>query len=139
MTVNIKKSSALQKLNMTPMIDIVFQLLIFFFVAARYEAAENELNLVLPKADEAMARIAKPKEITVNIDAAGRLFIGGQVLNHDQLQAVLQQAQADNPGRTTVIVRGDEKCDLKFVVAVMNLCAKVDIRDCRIATQSPGS
>lgn len=137
MTVNIKKSSAVGKLNLTPMIDVVFQLLIFFFVAASYEETakrENELPTVLPQASEAMARIAKPREIIFNIDAGGRIFLFGQLMNHEQVLTALQQAEADNPGRSSVVVRGHEQCDLKHIVAVMNLCAKVGIKDCRIAT-----
>ncbi|MCE9606544.1 MAG: biopolymer transporter ExbD [Planctomycetia bacterium] len=139
MPVRIKKSSALNKLNLTPMIDVVFQLLIFFLVAARFEEAEREMDLVLPKADEAMARIAKPKEMTINVDRGGKIFLAGRNLTPEELLAVLRQAQADNPGRQTVIIRGDENCDLKYVVAVMNLCAKVDIRDCRITSAAAGN
>lgn len=142
MTVNIKKSSAINKLNLTPMIDVVFQLLIFFFVAASYEESEkkeNEMPTVLPQASEAMARIAKPREIIFNVDKDGRIFLFGQVMNYDQIETALRQADADNPGRSSVIVRGHEQCDLKHVVAVMNLCAKVGIKDCRIATALPAA
>ena len=142
MAVNIKKSSKITKLNLTPMIDVVFQLLIFFFVAASYEEAEkkeNEMPTVLPQASEAMARIAKPREIIFNVDAGGRIFLFGQLMNHEQVETALRQADADNPGRSSVIVRGHEQCDLKHIVAVMNLCAKVGIKDCRIATAPPAA
>jgi biopolymer transport protein ExbD len=139
MAVNIKKSSALNKLNLTPMIDVVFQLLIFFLVATRFEEEERELDLLLPQADEAMARIAKPKELFVNLDQSGKIILNGRQVSQDALLAQLRQAQTNNPGRQTVIVRGDERCDLKHVVAVMNLCARANIRDCRITTAAPGS
>jgi len=141
MTVNIKKSSAITKLNLTPMIDVVFQLLIFFFVAASYEESakkENEMPTVLPQASEAQARIAKPRELIVNVDAGGRIFLFGTLMNHDELLAAFQQAEADNPGRVPVIVRGHEACDLKHIVAVMNVCTKAGIKDYRIATAPPG-
>lgn len=134
MAVVIKKSSALNKLNLTPMIDVVFQLLIFFLVAAKFEEEERNMPLPLPQASEAMPRLAKPKEIFINVDQAGRILLGGKVLTPIDLLAQLKQAQANNPGRQSVIIRGDERCDLKHVVAVMNVCARADIRDCRIAT-----
>ncbi len=56
MAVVIKKSSALNKLNLTPMIDVVFQLLIFFLVAAKFEEEERNMPLPLPQASEAMPR-----------------------------------------------------------------------------------
>jgi biopolymer transport protein ExbD len=134
MSVVIKKSSALNKLNLTPMIDVVFQLLIFFLVATRFEDEEREMDLVLPQSDEAMARIAKPKELFINVDRDGKIILNGRQLTGAELLNQLRQAQANNPGRQTVIIRGDERCDLKFVVAVMNMCAKAQIRDCRITT-----
>jgi biopolymer transport protein ExbD len=138
MSVAIKKSSALNKLNLTPMIDVVFQLLIFFLVATRFEEeAERELDLVLPQASEAMARIAKPKEIFISVDHEGRILLGSRIATPAELLTELRQAQADNPGRQTVIVRGDERSDLKHTVAVMNVCAKAGIRDCRIGTAPP--
>lgn len=138
MSVLIKKSTALNRLNLTPMIDVVFQLLIFFLVAARFEEEERELDLTLPQASEAMARIAKPKELFVNVDREGRIVLNGKQLSPRDLLAQLQQAQANNPGKQTVIVRGDEACPLKHVVAVMNVCAQANIRDCRIATAGEG-
>jgi biopolymer transport protein ExbD len=138
MSVAIKKSSALNKLNLTPMIDVVFQLLIFFLVATRFEEEERELDLVLPQADEAMARIAKPKELFINVDHTGKVILNGRQVSHDSLLTQLRQAQTNNPGRQTVIVRGDKRCPLEHVVAVMNLCAKANIRDCRITTAASG-
>jgi biopolymer transport protein ExbD len=138
-SVAIKKSSALNKLNLTPMIDVVFQLLIFFLVATRFEEEERELDLVLPQASEAMARIAKPKELFINVDRSGRIILGGRQVSTDELFGQLRQAQADNPGRQAVIIRGDEQADLKYVVAVMNVCARAGIRDCRITAAPPGA
>lgn len=138
MTVAIKKSTALNKLNLTPMIDVVFQLLIFFLVAARFEEEEREIDLQLPQASEAMSRLSKPKELFVNLDAEGRIILNGKQLSADQLLAALQQAQANNPGNQAVIVRADERCDFKHVVLVRNLCGRANIRDCRFATEGEG-
>jgi biopolymer transport protein ExbD len=138
MSVNIRKSKALNKLNLTPMIDVIFQLLIFFLVATRFDEDEREMTLVLPQADEAMARISKPKELFINVDQGGKVVVNGRQVSHALLLEQLRQAQANNPGRQTVIVRGDKRCPLEHVVAVMNVCSKANIRDCRITTAAPG-
>jgi biopolymer transport protein ExbD len=138
MTVVIKKSSALNKLNLTPMIDIVFQLLIFFLVATKFEEEERDLDLQLPQASEAMARIAKPKELFVNVSHEGKIFVGGRQLTDAELLTTLRQAQANNPGRQTVIIRGDERTAWKRAVDVMNQCSKAGIRDCRVTAAPPG-
>jgi biopolymer transport protein ExbD len=134
MPVAIKKSNALGRLNLTPMIDVVFLLLIFFLVATKFEEQERELNVVLPQASEAMPLTAKPKELFVNIDREGRYVVNGQQHNDAALLATLQQADASNPGRQTVIIRADKRCVWQFVVNVMNLCNKARIRDYRVTT-----
>jgi biopolymer transport protein ExbD len=140
MSVNIKKSSALNKLNLTPMIDVVFQLLIFFLVATRFEEEqERTMDIQVPQADEAMARIAKPKELFVNIDQAGKVFVNGRQVTHDALLTQLRQAQTNNPGRQSVIVRGDKRCPWEHIMAVRNLCAKANIRDAMFTATAPGS
>jgi biopolymer transport protein ExbD len=134
MPVAIKKSNALGRLNLTPMIDVVFLLLIFFLVATKFEEQERELNVVLPQASEAMPLTAKPKELFVNIDREGRYVVNGQQQNDAALLATLQQAAASNPGRQTVIIRADKRCVWQYVVNVMNLCNKARIRDYRVTT-----
>lgn len=135
MTVAIKKSTALGKLNLTPMIDVVFLLLIFFLVATKFEEQERALDVVLPQASEAMPLSSKPKELFVNVSREGQYIVNGQALNDAALLTALQQAAANNPGRQTVIIRGDKRCPLQFVVNVMNLCNKARIRDYRVTTE----
>ncbi|HVX63953.1 MAG TPA: biopolymer transporter ExbD [Pirellulales bacterium] len=134
MPVAIKKSNALGRLNLTPMIDVVFLLLIFFLVATKFEEQERELNVELPQASEAMPLTAKPKELFVNIDREGRYVVNGQQQNDAALLGTLLQAAASNPGRQTVIIRADKRCVWQFVVNVMNLCNKARIRDYRVTT-----
>jgi biopolymer transport protein ExbD len=134
MSVKIRKSPALGKLNLTPMIDIVFLLLIFFLVSTRFEEQERELDVVLPQASEARPLTSRPRELFVNVDQHGRYVVNGERLNEAALLGTLLQAAADNPGRQTVIIRGDKRCALESVVVVMNLCNRANIRDYRLTT-----
>lgn len=137
MSVRINKGRALDGINMTPMIDCVFLLLIFFLVATRFEEMEREMNVVLPQASEAMPLTAKPKELFVNVDRDGKFIVRGQALPVAELLSTFQQAAADNPGRQTVIIRADKRCVWEHVVEVMNLCNKAHIRDYRVTTAEP--
>ena len=74
MSVNLKKGEALSTLSLTPLIDVVFLLLIFFLVATKFAEEERELNVLLPDASEAQPRTSKPRETIVNIDETGTLF-----------------------------------------------------------------
>lgn len=134
MNIQIQKSSATGKLNLTPMIDCVFLLLIFFLVATKFEEEERSLDVVLPQSSEAMPLTAKPKEIFVNVDAQGQISVRSQEMRREELLTLLQQAWANNPGRQSVIIRADERCPVRHIVAVMDACNKANIRDYKLAT-----
>ncbi|MDH3718816.1 MAG: biopolymer transporter ExbD [Planctomycetota bacterium] len=135
MSVQFSKGSVLSSLSLTPLIDIVFLLLIFFLVATRFAEEERELEVTLPQASEAKPLTQKPDIVWVNIDQAGNFFVQGKIVGLDQLEGILMQAAADNPGTQSVIIRGDEVSDLKHAVAVMNLCKKANITNCTVATE----
>ena len=126
-------------INVTPLVDIVLVLLIVFMITmptiVKMDAIkERELNVVLPQASEAMPLIAKPKETFVNVDVDGNYTVKQKRQSEQDLLKVLEQAQADNPGRATVVIRADKRCPWQFVVNVMNLCNKAKIRDYRVST-----
>jgi biopolymer transport protein ExbD len=139
MAVRIKQTNPLGALNITPVIDMVFLLLIFFLVAAGLEEDERSLPVQLPQASEAMPLTARPRELYISIDAQGRYASGGRYVTSPQLEQLLQQASVNNPGRQTVIIRADERCSWRYVVNAMNLCAKARIRDVRTATADPAT
>ena len=132
MAVKLKKSAVAGSLSMTPVIDVVFLLLIFFLVATKFEEEERKLDVVLPEASEAMPLVSKPSEMFVNIDRGGHFFVNGRELTADQLYNGLRQSAVNNPGRQTVIIRADKRCIWQFVVNVMNLCNKAQIHDYRV-------
>jgi biopolymer transport protein ExbD len=129
MAVKIKRGQALGTLSLTPLIDVVFLLLIFFLVATRFAQEDRELDVVLPAASEAKPLTVQPKELFVNIDHRGSYFVDGKTLTGDEVEAVLRQAATDNPVNQSVIIRADKRVPLDFVVLVMNLCNKVGIYD----------
>ena len=136
MTVKINKGSEMMQLPVVPLVDTLFNLLIFFLVATRVAEAERELPVMLPSASEAQAITSKPHELIVNIDEKGHYFLAGQksVTLHD-LDLVLRAAWVDNPGRVPVVVRADRRCRWEYVVAAINLCRKNKIRDYRVTTR----
>jgi len=132
------KSRALESLTMTPLIDVVFNLLIFFLIASKFAEEERELPVKLPDASEAQPLISRPKELFINIDQDGRYYVGGKTLALSQLEKVLIDAWSANPSRTTVIIRADERCRLQAVVSAINACKKAHISDYRLATRKTG-
>ena len=135
MAVNINKGQALESLSLTPLIDIVFLLLIFFLVATRFAEEERELEVMLASASEARPLTSKPRELFINIDQEGRYFVTGKILAPDQLDEVLQSAWVNNPAGASVVIRADKRCRWEPIVAAMNACRKAGFRDYRVSTR----
>lgn len=125
--------------NMMPMIDILFQVVIFFLVAAQITVQDRSLPIVLPQASAAMPLTTKPKEFFITVDREGLYYVGAHPVPLDDLERQLNQAATDNPNRQSVVIRADERCAWKYVVAVMNSCNKVGISDYRVTTAEPGA
>ena len=139
MSVKIDKGSATSALNMTPMIDVVFNLLIFFLVATRFEEVEREMSVVLPQASEARPMTEKPKDLMVNVTRTGKIVVNGQALNSTQLLTVLRQSAANNPGRAHAVIRGDQTCELRYITDVINRCNQAGVRHSLATDGNPDS
>ena len=133
MTVQIKKSSALTSLSMTPLIDIVFLLLIFFLVATRFAEEDREVDVSLPSASEAKPLIEKPREIQVSITPDGKFFLAGRPMDKKELESALVQAVSDNPVGQSVILRADKKCSWEEVMSAIDTCHRAGVKDVRPA------
>lgn len=132
MSVRINKGRLGGGLELTPMIDVVFLLMIFFLVASKLDEADRFIDVVLPKASAAKPLTSRPREFLVNIDRDGNYFVGARPVAIGDLQTLLKQAAVDNPKRQTVIVRADENVAHKFVVAAMNACVEAGIEDYQV-------
>ena len=138
MAVKIKKGTALASLSLTPLIDVVFLLLVFFLVATRFAQEDRELEVQLPTASEARPMTEEPKELFVNIDKDGNYFVSGQRLVAMEVEVALRQAVADNPVNQSVVIRADRRVPFDYVVTVMDLCNRTGVRDYTVTTQGEG-
>jgi biopolymer transport protein ExbD len=136
MSVRIDKGRLAGGLELTPMIDVVFLLMIFFLVASKLDEADRSIDVVLPQAAAAKPLTTKPREFVINIDRDGNYFAGVRPVRLEDLRQLLRQATADNPQRQTVIVRADENTAHKFVVNAMDACVQAGIEDYQV--QSAG-
>ncbi len=124
MAVTLKRGQVLAVLSMTPLIDVVFLLLIFFLVASRLSQEDRELDIPLPSAANAMPMTVEPQEMIVNIDQSGAIVVNSQVLNDEQFESLLLQSLADNPLGQAVLIRADRRVPLQTPVNVMDICLK---------------
>ncbi len=124
MTVKIHRGEAHNALSITPLIDVVFLLLIFFLVASRLSQEDLALDIPLPSAANAMPMTAEPTEMVVNIDQNGRVYINEQLVPPEDLEKLILKSVIDNPQGPAVIIRADRRVPLQMPVSVMDLCIK---------------
>ena len=129
MAVKLKRSSAISSLSITPLIDVVFLLLIFFLVSSRFAEEERELDLNLPSVTEALPASIQPEELIINVDKEGRYYIDGAFRQLEQLEQILRRAQTNNPLTQTVVIRADKESNWESVAVAMGLCKKVGINE----------
>jgi biopolymer transport protein ExbD len=129
MTIQIKRTSAVNAVSLTPLIDVVFLLLIFFLVSSRFAEEERELDLNLPSVSDALPASYQPDELVINVDAEGRYFVDGAFRQPEQLEQTLRRAQTNNPLTQKVIIRADRKTAWEPVAIAIGLCKKVGITD----------
>jgi biopolymer transport protein ExbD len=134
MALKINKGKADELFNFTPMIDVVFNLLLFFMVAARFAQEEREVPVQLPSASEARPLTTTPTELFINVNHLGQIFAGNREVTSTELDKYLQQAAVNNPTNQTVIIRADKRVPFDFVVTVMNACNKAKLFDYKITS-----
>jgi biopolymer transport protein ExbD len=137
MAAKLTNRTAASSLTITPLIDVVFLLLIFFLVSSRFAEEERELELNLPSVSEALPATAQPDELVVNIDKQGRYFIDGSFRQVEQVEQILRRAQTNNPLTQTVVIRADKQAEWECVAIAMNLCKKVGINEYTAITDDP--
>ncbi len=121
-------------LNLTPLIDVVFLLLVFFMLTAHF-VEERALDVDLPEA-EANAAEAEPPQVEIIITADGNLLLNGKKTEPEALEAGLRDALS-TPGPGTVQLRGDRAAHLGLAVQVMDAARKVGAKSMDIVTLQP--
>lgn len=136
MAIQLKKTKAFDSLNLTPLIDVVMFLLIFFMIATRFAQEDRELPVKLPSASSAVPMTMEPSELVVNVDATGKYMVQGQILTIGQLEKTIQQAVIDNPVNQNVTIRGDRQVAFQSVVSVIDLCTRLKVPSYKITTEA---
>jgi biopolymer transport protein ExbD len=118
--------------NMTPVIDMVFLLLIFFLCATRFDREERELPTKLPEVARAEPLSMPPNELVVNVTREGQYVVMQQTMTEEQLGLLLNDMSLKNPGTQAVQIRGDAQSAWEAGVRVMGLCNKANITNYKV-------
>lgn len=117
MPLKTTKSEELPSINLTPMIDVVFLLIIFFMVGTQFTNSERQIDIHLPGSDNLSAMIATPDRREVLISGEGTAYLDGQPVSVPQLTERLRELRLRYP-ELAVAVRADGDAQQKFVVPI---------------------
>ena len=121
-------------LNLTPMIDIVFLLIIFFMVGTQFTASERQFDIELPTVSKAQPLTSLPDELVVNIKEDGSIQLGAQTKTLQELKADLIAARRNYPDQA-VMIRGDGTGPYQNVMNVMAVCHRAQINRISLANR----
>jgi biopolymer transport protein ExbD len=119
------------EINVVPMLDLAWNLLVVFMIVVT--ASVQGISVNLPKASAASSKI-KPTTKAITITAEGTIFLDSFPVSMGELESRLRQFKAADPN-LPVLVRGDEKISYKNVVDVLDLLQKLDISQLGLVTQ----
>lgn len=115
-------------IELTPLIDMVFLLLIFFLVATTFQQTEREMKIALPASSTAGPISTALRELIVNVDEQGQIIVSGTTVTAEDLRSIIESAVARNPDQK-VTVRGDRNTAYANVVRVLDICKSSGIQE----------
>ena len=135
---SLKKTSyshhnTLSELNITPLLDLVFVLLVIFIITTPQMMNNLEMNLPSGKPPPKTNQL-KPKINRISVDAKGQMFLNDELVTIPQLKDKLEQFQTDDPD-LKVVVKGADAVDYQSMVNVLDVLRQLDITKVGLSTE----
>lgn len=131
-----KQEPAPASMQMAPMIDIVFLLLIFFIVTWQFSREEMDLKIAVPTSEEGADPQRVLGEIILNVGSDGSVSVWGETKTRAELHETLAKIATLHKNQP-VRVRGDATTPFQRIVEVIDTCQKAGIWNISFATQRP--
>ena len=119
-------------IQLIPLIDILFFTLIFFMTIAAYNQLESEVNISVPKSQTAKEIMRSAGEVIINVTEEGKFLVNQKLLSVKELEDMLVRVSSLFPDQP-VIIRADERTMHKYIMVVLDACAKANIWDISFA------
>lgn len=126
-----EESDELVEINVVPLLDLAWNLLVVFMIVVTASVQGIQVNL--PKASAAASKI-KPSTKAITVSAEGTIFLDSFPVTLTELETRLRQFKAGDPN-LPVVVRGDEKVSYKNIIEVLDLLQKLEITQLGLVTQ----
>jgi len=125
--------STLSEINVTPLLDLAFVLLIIFMITT--PLLESSMNLVIPSSGAKNPPINRSQVQTVSIDRTDTIRFNNQVLDLETLTARLTELRAANPD-VAIVIRPDRELPVQKLIALMDAVQRAGITKVGIATKA---
>ena len=125
--------STLSEINITPLLDLAFVLLIIFMITT--PLLENSVNLVIPSSGAANAPVNPAQVQTVSIDRKEVIRFNNEPVNAQALIARLTELKRSNPD-VAVVIRPDRELPVQKLIALMDALQRAQITKVGIATKA---
>ena len=124
--------STLSEINITPLLDLAFVLLIIFMITT--PLLENSTNLIIPSSGTASAQINPTQVQTISIDRQEKIRLNNNQVDSQTLIARLTELKRANPD-TAVVIRPDRDLPVQKLIGLMDLLQRAQITKVGIATK----
>jgi biopolymer transport protein ExbD len=128
---DLYEQKALDEINVTPLLDLAWTLLVVFIIAVT--ASIQGIKVNLPKASEAPS-LTKPKTKAVTILANGQIYLDAFPVTLKELEMYMRQYKAVDPN-FPVVIKGDEKVYYSRVIDVLDILAQLEITQLGLVTK----
>ncbi|MGL5942578.1 MAG: ExbD/TolR family protein [Waterburya sp.] len=123
-------------INILPMIDVIFAILVFFIISSLYLTRSEGLPVNLPRAST--AEVQKTKQITVSLDNKGKLTIDSQPAQLNQLKTRIEEL-IKTESTATVVINADKTVEHGQVIDVMDQLRQIPKVQLAIAAKNPAN
>lgn len=124
---------AYDDINITPMLDLAYVLLVIFILMAT--ASVQGIKVDLPKASSAKS-LVEPKTIAITVNTEGQIFMDAFPVTLADLETRLRNAKASNPD-VPIVLKGDQTAQYGKITEVLDLCRRLDLNKVGLVTGKP--
>jgi biopolymer transport protein ExbD len=129
------KHHTLTELNITPLLDLAFVLLVIFIITTAPPV--NDMDISLPSAAN-RPKERPPKANYITVDNAGKVYLNAVEMNEDQLLKSLVEFRKDDPD-LNVVVRGDKRIQYQKIIGVLDILVSANVSKVGLATETVGN
>jgi biopolymer transport protein ExbD len=129
-------SGSESQIDITPLVDIMFTLIIFFLATSTFEREERDVRVKLPETAVSQTISDAPKVMVINVREDGSYSLAARQMALPELQQAVAAAAKESPGQK-VLVRGDRNALHGHVAAAVFACKQAGIHEANIGYQLP--